>query len=175
MAKLMFAALAVWILIPVAFAQNIPTADVTVGYAHLYILKGYTIWMNGGRGTVSFNANNWFAVAGDFGAYVGHIPQSFTGATYLVGPRFSYRKLPWTVPFVQALVGGSHFSTSTGGITGGGSEFAFAVGGGGDIGLGTTRNFGLRLEGDYVGIRSSGSITPAVRLSIGIVYRFGNR
>jgi hypothetical protein len=141
----------------------------------LYILKGYTIWMNGASGSVAFNANHWFGVAGDFGAYLGHIPQSFTGETYMAGPRFSYRKLNGLVPFAQALFGGSHFSASSGGITGGGNEFAFGLGGGADLGLGSSRKFGLRLEGDYFGIRSSGSTTSSARLSAGIVYRIGNR
>jgi len=93
----------------------------------------------------------------------------------MVGPRFTYRRLPRNVPFVQALFGGSHFSTSTGGITGGGNQFAFALGGGTDIGLGSSQKFALRLEGEYVGIRSSGATTPAMRLSAGIVYRFGGK
>jgi hypothetical protein len=40
-------------------AQNVPTADVAVGYSPLYIVKGYTIWNNGGRGTVGVNVNTW--------------------------------------------------------------------------------------------------------------------
>ena len=156
-------------------AQDTPAADVTVKYSPLYILKGYTIWMNGSSGTVAFNASRWFAIAGDFGVYDGHIPQTLTGETYMVGPRFSYRKLNRVVPFAQALFGGSHFSESSGGITGGGTQFTFALGGGGDIGLGGSRRLALRLEGDYFGIRSSGSTTPAARLSAGIVYRIGNK
>jgi len=66
-------------------------------------------------------------------------------------------------------------SASSGGITGGGSEFAFGLGGGADIGLGSTRKFAVRLEGDYFGIRSSGSTTNSARLSAGIVYRIGNK
>jgi hypothetical protein len=109
---------------------------------------------------------------------VGHVPEVLTGETYTVGPRISFRKiarLPKAVPFVQVLFGGSHFSQSTGGITGGGNQFAFALGGGGDFGLGSSQNFALRLEGDYFGIRSSGSTTPSIRLSAGIAYRFGNK
>ncbi|MGO9650217.1 MAG: hypothetical protein ACLPOO_19465 [Terriglobales bacterium] len=156
-------------------AQTTPAADVAVAYSPLYIIKGFTIWNNGGSASVAVNANPWFGVAGDFGGYVGHIPQILAGETYMVGPRFSYRKLDNVVPFAQALFGGSHFSESTGGITGGGNEFTFAVGGGADIGLGASRKFALRLGGDYVGIRSSGSTTPSLRLSAGIVYRIGSR
>src|SRR5579864_3137137 len=172
--KFIFAIFAITVLAAFLQAQDTPVADIRVGYSPLYILKGYTIWMNGGSGSVAFNANRWFGVAADFGAYVGHIPQSFTGETYLAGPRFSYRKRSGFVPFAQALFGGSHFSTSTGGISGGGNEFAFALGGGTDLGLGTSQKFGLRLESEYVGIRSSGSTTSSLRLSAGIVYRIGN-
>lgn len=156
-------------------AQTPPTADLAVEYSPLYILKGYTIWMNGARGTVAVNANKWFGIVGDLSVDRGHVPEAFTGETYLVGPRFSYRKLPQTVPFFQALVGGSHFSESTSGITGGGNQFAFLLGGGSDVVLNSSRNLALRLEGDYVGIRSSGSTTPAMRLGVGIVYRFGGK
>jgi hypothetical protein len=156
-------------------AQTTPAADIAVAYSPLYIVKGFTIWNNGGSASVAVNANQWFGVAGDFGGYVGHIPQVLSGETYMAGPRFSYRKLDNVTPYAQALFGGSHFSESTGGITGGGSHFTFALGGGADIGLGSTRKFALRFAGDYVGIRSSGAITPAMRLSAGIVYRIGHR
>ena len=173
--KLAFALCTVFFLAPFSHAQSVPTTDVAVGYSPLYILKGYTIWMNGGSSSVAVNANRWFGVAGDFGAYVGHVPQALTGETYTFGPRFTYRKLENIVPFAQALFGGSHFSQSTGGITGGGTRFAFAVGGGADITLAHSRKFALRLEGDYFGIRSSGSTTPSARLSVGIVYHIASR
>jgi len=173
--KLTLTAFAILIFATSLPAQDTPAIDVAVGYSPLYILKGFTIWMNGARGSVAVNTNRWFSVVGDFGGYVGHIPNTFSGETYTVGPQFSYRKLDNITPFFQALFGGSHFSDSTGGITGGGNEFAFAIGGGGDIGLGHSRNFALRLEGDYFGIRCNGSTTPAMRLTAGIVYRFGSR
>jgi hypothetical protein len=169
------AVLAIFFFATFSRAQATPAADVAVGYSPLYILKGYTIWMNGGSGSVAVNGNQWFGVAGDFGGYVGHIPQSLTGETYVFGPRFSYRRLDRLVPFAQALFGGSHFSESSGGITGGGTQFTFALGGGGDFGLGRSRKFALRLQGGYFGIRSSGSTTPSVRLSVGISYRIGKK
>jgi hypothetical protein len=173
--KLAFAVFAIFFVATFSHAQNTPAADVAVEYSPLYILKGYTIWMNGASGSVAFTANNWFGLAGDFGVYHGYPSESLTGETYTFGPRFSYRKLDRLVPFAQALFGGSHFSASSGGITGGGTEFSFDLGGGGDIGLGSRRKFALRLEGGYFGIHSSGSTTPSVRLSVGIVYRIGNK
>ncbi len=156
-------------------SQDAPKADVAVGYSALYIVKGYTIWMNGGRGSVAFNANNWFGVAGDAGVYHGYVGEGLTGETYMLGPRFSSHKFDRLVPFAQALFGGSHFSVSTGGITGGRNEFTFGLGPGADILLGSGRRVALRLEGDFVGIRSSGSTTDSARLSVGLAYRFGQK
>ncbi|HXZ33873.1 MAG TPA: hypothetical protein VEH30_16470 [Terriglobales bacterium] len=163
-----------------SLAQVAPTADISVQYSPLYILKGYTIWNNGVSASAGRNVNDWLGLVGDFGVYRGHVPEALTGETYMAGPRFSYRKFGRLVPFAedlffQGLFGGSHFSESTGGITGGGSQFTFALGGGADIGLGSARKFALRPQLEYVGIRSGGSITPAVRLSAGIVYRIGER
>jgi hypothetical protein len=180
MKKLAWAALGLFLLAMPLHAQDTPVGDVAVEYSPLYILKGYTIWMNGVSGSLDHNVNGWFGLAGDFGAYRGHVPQSLTGETYMVGPRFTYRKFDRLIPFaqdlfVQGLFGGSHFSQSTGGITGGGNEFAFALGGGADIGLGSARKFALRPKMEYFGIRSSGSTTPSVRFSIGVAYRIGQR
>jgi hypothetical protein len=173
--KLTLAVFAIPLLATSSRAQDTPVADVAVEYSPLYVLKGYTIWMNGVSSSVDFNANNWFGVAGDFGVYHGYPSESLTGETYTVGPRFSYRKLDKLVLFAQAQFGGSHFSASSGGITGGGIEFAFVLGGGADIGLGRSRRLAVRLEGDYFGIRSNGSTTNSARLSAGIVYRIGNK
>jgi hypothetical protein len=179
MHKPAWAALAFWFLTALSHAQNTTGADVSVQYSPLYILKGYTIWMNGVSASAERNVNNWLGFAGDFGVYRGHVPESLTGETYLVGPRFTDRKFGKVIPFAQdlffqALFGGSHFSESTGGITGGGSQFTLALGGGADIGLGRTQRFALRPQLAYVGVRSGGSTTPSVRISIGIVYRIGH-
>lgn len=175
MSRIMSTALVLLLLAAVAQAQDTPQADVAAEFSGLYIIKGYTIWMGGGSASAAFNINDWLGVAGDFGGYVGHVPESFTGETYMAGPRFSYRKSATFVPFAQALFGGSHFSQSTGGITGGGNEFAFNLGGGADFVLRRNHRFALRPQFEYVGIRSSGSTTPAVRLSIGLVYRIGKK
>jgi len=180
MKKLACLVLGLWLLTTSLQAQNTPIVDVSAQYSPLFIAKGYTIWMNGGSGTVAGNINHWLGVAGDFGVNRGYVPESITGETYTVGPRFTYRDLDRFVPFaqdlfLQGLFGGSHFSESTGGITGGGSQFTFALGGGADIGLGSARKFALRPQLEYVGIRSGGSTTPSWRLGIGVVYRIAAR
>lgn len=157
-------------------AQEMPRGDIAVGVSNLFIPKGYTINMTGLSGAVAVNANNWLGLAGDFGTYFGHIPQSFTGELYTFGPRFSWRR-PGSrlVPFGQALFGGSHFSMSPPGISGGGTEFTFGLGGGADVSVTRSGKFALRGQLEYFGIRANGGTTPTTRLSGGIVYRFGTR
>jgi hypothetical protein len=165
-----------WLLVLASLccAQDAPRGDVAVEYSPIYILKGYTVWVNGGGGSAAFNINSWIGIAGDFGAYLGHVPESITGETYMAGPRISFRKvkLGRITPFAQALFGGAHFSESTGGVSGGGSDFVFSLGGGGDLALGQSSKFALRGEANYFGIRSFGATTSALRLGAGIVYRF---
>lgn len=160
--------------VSVSQAQDTPQAEVAVAPSFLYILKGLTIAMGGASGSVALNANHWFGVVADLGVYCGHPGESLTGETYTFGPRFTFRQRR-NAPFVQALFGGSHFSASSGGISGGGTEFAFALGSGIDIGLGSSTRFALRPQAEYVGIRAFGSTTNATRLSVGIVYRMGSR
>ena len=160
---------------PLYHAQDIPSADVSVGVSDLYIIKGLTINMTGPGAAFAVNANNWLGLVGDFGGYFGHIPQSFTGQLYTFGPRFSLRK-PGSrfVPFGQALLGDAHFSMSPPGISAG-NQFAFGVGGGSDIALSKNGRFALRGELEYFGIHANGGITSNVRPFGGIVYRLGRK
>jgi hypothetical protein len=73
-----FAVFAISFLATFSHAQDIPAADVAVEYSPLYVLKGYTIWMNGASGSAALNANTWFGVVGDFGVYHGYPSESLT-------------------------------------------------------------------------------------------------
>jgi opacity protein-like surface antigen len=127
--------------------------------------------MDGGSASVAVHVSNWLGIAGDLGVYHGYPGRSLTGETYTFGPRFTYRRLDRVMPFAQALFGGSHFSASSGGITGGGNEFAFALGGGADFALRHRAKLALRPQCEYLGIRSGGSTTNTVRFSTGLVFR----
>ena len=176
MKKHLWMALALVLSAPFCYPQDVPRADISAGVSDLFIAKGYTINMVGPSAAFTANANNWLGLIADFGAYFGHIPQSFNGELYTFGPRFYLRK-PGSrfVPFGQALFGGSHFSMSPGGVSGGGTQFAFGLGGGGDIAFHQSGKFALRGQVEYFGIRANGSTTPCSRLSGGIVYRFGRK
>lgn len=176
MKRLIWATLALLLAGSASFAQDAPKVEVSAGYSFLYIIKGFTIATNGGSGSVAFNATNWLGIVGDYGAYHGSPGgQSLNIQTYTFGPRFSYRKNDRFVPFAQALFGGSHASGDIGGFTSSANPFAFALGVGGDLALGKSGRFALRPQGEYVGFRAAAGTANTIRLSLGIVCRFGQK
>ncbi len=105
--------------------------------------------------------------------------------TYLAGPRFSYRKFDRVTPFAQALFGGIHASDIA--ITGCTvnctflpSENAFALTAGGGLDIKISHHIALRVvQAEYLMTRfenrntASNSIQNDIRLSSGLVFRFG--
>jgi hypothetical protein len=175
MKRLIWAVVTFSLLATVCRAQGIPQADVAAGYSHFHILKGFTIPMEGGSGSVAVNANDWLGIAADVGGYGSH-GLGFTGETYVFGPRLCYRNIHRLVPFAQALFGGAHFSAPFGGAPDAkGNHFSFGFGGGVDLVLVSSGKVALRPQADYFGVEMNGSRIDNVRLSIGIVFRFGSR
>ena len=159
-------------------------------------------YLHGGSTSLAFNFNRWFGLVADFGGFDNSKVTLFsptasntfdsdgTAYTYLFGPRFSYRKYERVTPFFQALIGGVHASSvSIAGCNGDPSctplptenTLAAAVGLGFDVKL--THHIALRLiEGDFLvtnfrdpfaGSGDSQSWQKNVRLSSGLVFRFG--
>ncbi|MGH9676829.1 MAG: hypothetical protein ACRD36_06980, partial [Candidatus Acidiferrum sp.] len=129
---------------------------------------------NGGSFSFAGNLNRWAGVAGDFGVYHAQpFGASLNTYTFLVGPRFTYRKPAGIQPFAQVLVGGAHLTASVGGGSGAASGFAYSAGGGVDLGF--SKRIAIRPQIDYIGIRSNGNTLNSARVSIGIVFRFGSR
>jgi hypothetical protein len=175
MKKLMMAALVCTFWATVGRAQDTPKADVAAGFSSVYVVKGFTFFMNGGSASVALNVNNSLGVVGDFGTYHANPGVSLTTETYTVGPRFSYRRLGRLVPFAQVLAGGLHASALTTGFTNASNTFAFAAGAGADLGLDSGERFALRPQVEYFGFRAKGSTTSNVRISFGIVFRIGKK
>jgi len=155
-------------------AQGVPEADIAAGYSVIEVVKGYTLMANGGSSAVAWNVNQWLGVVGDFGVYHAS-PSDLTAGTYTVGPRFTYRWRERFHPFAQVLLGGAHASTPASGFTAATNAFAIGAGGGADFGLDSGGRFALRPQVEYVGFRANGNTTGTVRISIGIVFRFGNK
>jgi len=158
-------------------------------------------YLHGGSTSLAINANRYLGLVADFGGY--HADRFGPGAppsgnivdasgnvfTFMLGPRLSFRHDRVT-PFVQALFGGVHASTVTlNGCSGIGcsplpSETAFTMTAGGGLDLNVNRHFAIRIiQAEYLmtrfGDRSSSAGQTArqndVRLSTGIVFRFGGK
>jgi hypothetical protein len=176
MKKFLWLAFAISLLTVSSQAQQMPAGDVSAGYSYFRIGGSNGLNLNGFSTSAAYNANGWFCVVGDLGMYRG-TPSgvSLSAMTYTVGPRVSIRKSNKVVPFAQALFGGSHLSASFGGASGSSNPFAYSVGGGAELLLGSSGKVALRPEFDYFGLRSNGSTSNCMRISVGIVYHIGGR
>jgi len=109
--------------------------------------------LNGGSASIAYNATSWLSDIADFGGYhSGNILGTGvdgTLATYLFGPRVSYRRHSHFTPFGQVLFGVAHigggdglvFSTSN-------NSFAMALGG---VDVNVSHRFAIRpMQVDYL-------------------------
>jgi hypothetical protein len=176
MRKFIWVAFALSVLAVSSQAQQIPAADVSAGYSYFRVGGSGGANLNGFSTSAAYNANDWFGVVGDLGVYLGS-PSGVgvTALTYTFGPRFSIRKSDKVVPFAEALFGASHLSASFGGVSGSSNPFTYSFGGGAEVPLGSSHKVALRPEVEYFGLRANGSTGNCVRISVGIVYRIGER
>lgn len=175
MKKLLWAVLAWSLLSTVSRAQETPRVDVATGYSFFYIVKGFTIPMNGANGTVAVHSTNWLALAGDAGVYH-NVSNDLTATTYTFGPRIYYYRVGHSALFAQALLGGTHFSKPFGQEPAAqGNHFTYSFGFGADVPLLSGGKLALRPQIDYYGVQINGARLNNVRFAIGLVLRFGRR
>ena len=156
-------------------------------------------WLSGGSTSLALNANRYLGFVADFGGYHadrfgpnappngGVVDASGNVFSYMFGPRLSFRHERFT-PFAQALFGGIRASEVTlDGCSGIGctplpSENSFAMTAGGGLDVNLTPHIALRLiQAEYAMTRfrdptsiAAGRATQNnLRLSVGIVFRFG--
>jgi opacity protein-like surface antigen len=182
-----------------------PKIELFLGYSYLRAVPAPSngnrlVWLNGGSTSVAFNLSRYFGIAEDFGDFNDSrlelrgpgAPSTVVGSsgnvfTYLLGPRFSYRKHDRFIPFAQAQLGLIHASevTASSGCTGAGctllpSETRFALAAGGGLDLRLHHHLAVRVvQAEYLMTRfddlSTGSTATQndIRLSTGLVFRFG--
>jgi len=150
--------------------------------------------LNGWSASATVNVNHWFGVMADFGGYYGSATASTTFKpancvnctgvavgtvrninTFAAGPQFSFREDKLTF-FVHPLFGAAHvreemefFSNSLPTIST--TSFSVMLGGGVDYAL--SRHFAVRGQLDYFMTRILDHRFSNVRVSPGIVFRFG--
>jgi hypothetical protein len=162
-----------------AFAQDVPRAEVFLGYSYINAdTNGLTsrLSMNGGDASFVVNFNRSVGAETNFSGYFKHLNIADVGVSLrdfniLFGPRLHYK---WT--FAHVLVGLDDFGgsalggSSTNGAVGG------AVGGGGAFMI--SRHIGVEAGGDYLFTRHNLEGGSAVtqnhgRALAGFVFTFG--
>jgi hypothetical protein len=169
-----------------ARAQETPKVDIFVGYSYLIANPGVrgidSFHLNGGTGSIAYNAKSWLSAVADFGGYTqGNVPftrNSGTLGTYLFGPRVSYRHFGKLTPFGQVLFGVAHDNRFAFGTLSTQNAFAMTAGGGVDYNL--FSHLAIRpFQTEYLLTRFAVGTTSTARqtennfrLSTGFVIRF---
>lgn len=142
--------------------------------------NGGSFNLNGGSASVAYGFSDQFGVVADFGGYAfGKLPSGLgsTMYSYLFGPRASLHKWERIMPFAQVLLGVGRLNASSAGINAGENGFAMALGGGLDVRI--RPHLAIRsIQAEYLMTRfplvnGESATQNDVRLSSGIVYRFG--
>ena len=159
-----------------ALAQGTPKVEVFGGYSHLVgDVNDTSFNLNGVDFSVTENVNRWFGGTLDFSSHFGtEAGFKVNSETITYGPVFSYRKNPSVVPFAHALLGAvrggdEYLSISQ-------PEYRFGVLAGGGVDLKVSKRISVRLiQADYLLTRFSSSRQDNLRLSAGLVFRFGRK
>lgn len=135
----------------------------------------------GGSGEFTYHFRHWLAVTADGGAYQFRgLPAEIksTMYTYTAGPRLNLRKHRVTF-FAQTLVGGGRLTASSGGVDA--AENGLVVLAGAGVDLPISHGFAIRAgQAEYMLTKfasNSGASASqnSLRLSFGVVFRFGDR
>jgi Outer membrane protein beta-barrel domain len=158
-----------------AQAQDIPAWELSGGYSYLRAdLNGASFALNGGNGTVVQNVNSWFGGRLDVNAYRGTTSGNTVSAqTITYGPVFAYRRSEKLTPFAQFQLGVMHATTGYLGISAPAYKFALVSGGGVDFNI--NERVAIRVQGDYLMTTFLALRQDNVRVSAGLVFRFGQK
>lgn len=137
--------------------------------------------MNGWQASITENATDWLGLTQQFGGNYGTMQSAganthFDTFSILSGPRFSYPGLKGVTPFVHALFGYEQTTAKleSTNLKATSSSYAMAFGGGIDVKV--SRGVAIRLfQADYYRPQAFGTSQNDLRVSTGIVFRFGGR
>jgi len=159
-----------------AMAQNVPAWDIYGGYSYMRAdFSGANQALNGWDFAVGENLNSWFGGVLNFTGHYAHPGGTNVNVySYAYGPRFTFRKIKYLVPFTQVLVGAVRGSAGYLGLSQPKTDFGFAAGGGLDIRLG--KYVGVRLiQADYLSTPFFHLRQDNFRASAGLVFYLGSK
>lgn len=166
--------------------------EISAGYSYMRsnaVISGAPVNLNGASFSAAYYVKNWLGLVGEVGLYrQGNVAASGFSlgvSSYQAGPRIRLRRHSHLIPFGQFLLGAGHaggtlYTRSLGFGTpalGTNNAFLFTAGGGADWKL--SPRIGLRLvEADFWHSQfrngeGNGNRQDDLRLSTGVVYRFG--
>jgi outer membrane protein OmpA-like peptidoglycan-associated protein len=161
-----------------------PHEEVALLYTYLNFTPGNNkpnADYNGASGSFAYNLNRSLGLVGDLGFYYagdyGGANISSKVASYMFGPRVSWRSDSRVTPYLQLLLGGIHTGTFLGTPP---SHNGFSAAGGGGLDWTLSRRLALRLpqlEYMFTTVNTHQATFPAhqrdLRASAGLVFRFG--
>ena len=137
--------------------------------------------MNGWQASITEKATDWLGLTQEFGGNYGNknffgFDNHFSSFFILSGPRFYYPGLKGVTPFVHALFGYEQTEATVKGTTAKATSSSYAMAFGGGLDVKVTRGLAIRLfQVDYYRPQAFGSSQNDLRISTGIVFRFGGR
>ena len=173
-----------------AACAQIPSGNVFVGYSYMSadLVSGNRTNLNGWNASVEGKFLPFIGVVGDFSGHYGTaapaaipvctgiigVPCGTLSAntdiySFLFGPRVSM-SVGKVRPFAEALLGASHLTASSSGVSNSNTSFAYALGGGLDYHLIPLVSW--RVQGDFLQTRFFSNTQNNVRISTGIVIHF---
>lgn len=173
------------LLAPVSiFAQEHPKGELFGGYSYLHA-TGPSVSFHGWNASVAGNFTSWLGVEMDFSGHHGRPFLDLGGITvqipgtpkvnvhsFLAGPKFAYRAGNSVTPFAHVLFGATRASFGLFGLSANDTAAAALAGGGLDVRLNDL--IAVRaVQADYFVTRFSGEAQHSLRLSFGVVLRFG--
>ncbi len=182
--SVLFVALVCWLPLTAPAQAEYPRAEVFGGYSYFRAddsLSFTGLNLHGWNAAFAGNVSGWFGIAGDVSGHYGspdvfgvNVPFLDVHAhSFLVGPAFSYRSETVT-PFAHFLIGTTRASAGVLGLTYAKNALSAAVGGGVDIRI-SDRVAVRAIQADYLMTRFYDERQNNLRLSAGIVFRFGTR
>ena len=166
-------------------AGRLPQIEMSGNYSFIRARAanaGQSFNLNGGGAAFAYAHNDHFSSVVDVGAYhfVGFQPGlNSTMYAYMFGPRITFSSAGRVAPFAQILIGAGRLNASSTGVKAGENGFVMAVGGGLDVPF--HRHFAVRVvQAEYLltrfnSVNGSPAEQSSVRISAGIVVRFGGR
>ena len=162
--------------VPASAQNEYPRAELFAGYS---MVNSDSTVFHGWDFSIAGNPHKVFGIVADFGGYyktirVLDIDVSTSTYTFGVGPQFSYRGSERVTPFARVLVGAAHFGAGAMGVTASVNAFAMAFGGGLDVKA--SKSVAIRVvQVEDVMTRYEGATGHDLRLSFGVVFRFGGK